>query len=99
MLQCRQDQHSAVWLEVPAQYGHVIPIAAEAGFVFHHAEGNLAVMFQWLGKGESRIPDYATHQIGVSGLNQLTFYLHCKGVFCCDTGGFVSNCWIWQLPH
>lgn len=61
------ENKPSVWLEIPAQCGHIIPIAAEVGFCFHHAEKNHVMMYQWLGEGENRIPEYATHQVGVSG--------------------------------
>jgi ADP-ribose pyrophosphatase YjhB (NUDIX family) len=37
------------------------------GFKYHHAENDLAVLNKWLADGESRIPRYATHQVGVGG--------------------------------
>jgi hypothetical protein len=40
----------------------------QMGFTFHHAEGNNAVMVQWLGTTENKIPPYAYHNFGVAGI-------------------------------
>lgn len=47
-----------------------IPYAGKLGFKYHHAEGDQATMALWLEPDhiESRIPRYATHQVGVGGL-------------------------------
>uniref|UniRef100_A0A8B9R0W0 Nucleoside diphosphate-linked moiety X motif 6 n=1 Tax=Anas platyrhynchos TaxID=8839 RepID=A0A8B9R0W0_ANAPL len=34
---------------------------------FHHAESGSATLTRWLGEGPSRLPGYATHQLGVAG--------------------------------
>lgn len=63
------EKKSACWLKLPIEYGYYIPLAAKLGFKFHHAEDNQATMSLWLDPSHtSRIPKYATHQIGVGGL-------------------------------
>ncbi|XP_067898702.1 nucleoside diphosphate-linked moiety X motif 6 isoform X1 [Heterodontus francisci] len=57
----------AVWLHVPILQSRFIAAAAALGFTFHHAEKDHSTMALWLAKGESRLPAYATHQVGVAG--------------------------------
>ncbi|XP_029107461.1 nucleoside diphosphate-linked moiety X motif 6 [Scleropages formosus] len=57
----------AVWLRVPVSHGRLLPAAASQGFAFHHARGDRATLSLWLGPGTCRLPDFATHQVGVAG--------------------------------
>lgn len=60
---------SAVWLDVPLSRARLMEAAGAAGFAFHHAEGDTAALSQWLRPAEeSRIPAYATHQVGVGAV-------------------------------
>ncbi|MBZ3874510.1 Nucleoside diphosphate-linked moiety X motif 6 [Sciurus carolinensis] len=45
----------------------LIAPAASLGFCFHHAESDSSTLTLWLGEGPSRLPGYATHQVGVAG--------------------------------
>ncbi|XP_063776367.1 nucleoside diphosphate-linked moiety X motif 6 isoform X2 [Pseudophryne corroboree] len=45
----------------------LIAYAALEGFRFHHAEQNTSTLTLWLKDGPSRLPGYATHQVGVAG--------------------------------
>ncbi|CAF4413586.1 unnamed protein product [Rotaria socialis] len=65
--QWRKDKLSSVWLWIPIEKAHVIPIAAELGFSYHNAEERTAVLNQWLLPTKSMIPRFATHQVGVGG--------------------------------
>jgi 8-oxo-dGTP pyrophosphatase MutT (NUDIX family) len=66
MQQWRDDQISTVWLEVPMDKGACIAEAQQHGFLFHHAEGNVAYLYCWMVEGRaSPIPPFATHKIGV----------------------------------
>ncbi len=48
---------------------HLASISAKFGFKYHHAENNMAVLCKWLLKDrESKIPMFASHQLGVSGV-------------------------------
>jgi ADP-ribose pyrophosphatase YjhB (NUDIX family) len=65
----RQAGKTACWLKVPLELGQLIPAAGKHGFQFHHAEGSEATLVLWLKNDvESRIPTFATHQVGVGGL-------------------------------
>ena len=60
---------TAIWLTIPMSKARLIEEASKSGFVFHHAEGNTATLNKWLLQDvESRIPTYATHQIGVGAV-------------------------------
>ena len=56
-------------MKVPITHSAVIPIAAEHGFRFHHAEGDAAMLLNWLPADDPcPVPDFATHVIGLGGL-------------------------------
>ncbi|XP_037119006.1 nucleoside diphosphate-linked moiety X motif 6 [Syngnathus acus] len=57
----------AVWLRVPIAMSRCAAAASAHGFTFHHAQERHAVLSLWMGVGESRLPHFATHQIGVAG--------------------------------
>ena len=60
---------TAVWLKLPIAASDYIPVAAAQGFKFHNAEGDEATLALWIKEGvSSRIPPFATHQVGVGGL-------------------------------
>ena len=56
-----------VWLAASLQQAALIPVCTEAGFTFHHAEGENLQMTCTLVPG-SFIPPYATHYIGAGGV-------------------------------
>jgi 8-oxo-dGTP pyrophosphatase MutT (NUDIX family) len=55
------------WLEVPIAKSALIPVAVEAGFVFHHSGQAYVMMTLQLVEG-AFIPPYATHYIGAGGI-------------------------------
>ncbi|XP_074723366.1 nucleoside diphosphate-linked moiety X motif 6 isoform X2 [Strix uralensis] len=63
----REEGHVAVWLRVPILQSRFVAAAASQGFAFHHAEQGSSTLTLWLGEGPSRLPGYATHQLGVAG--------------------------------
>lgn len=65
--QWRAEGRAAVWLHVPILQSRFIAAAAALGFGFHHAEAGASTLALWLGPGPSRLPGYATHQVGVAG--------------------------------
>lgn len=65
--QWRSEGRIAVWLHVPILQSRFIAPAASLGFGFHHAESDSSTLTLWLGEGPSRLPGYATHQVGVAG--------------------------------
>lgn len=63
------EKRSAVWLYLPIDLSHLAAISAKYGFKYHHAEDNEAVLCKWLAHDrESKIPMFATHQVGVAGI-------------------------------
>ncbi|XP_004854997.1 nucleoside diphosphate-linked moiety X motif 6 isoform X1 [Heterocephalus glaber] len=65
--QWRSEGRVAVWLHIPILQSQCIAPAASLGFCFHHAESYSSTLALWLGEGPSRLPGYATHQVGVAG--------------------------------
>jgi 8-oxo-dGTP pyrophosphatase MutT (NUDIX family) len=56
-----------VWLNVPIERAALIPVAAAAGFRFHHSnEGDLMMTCRLV--EDAFIPNHATHYIGVGGV-------------------------------
>jgi 8-oxo-dGTP pyrophosphatase MutT (NUDIX family) len=67
-LQVWEDQGlKAVWLEIPIAKSALIPVAVEAGFVFHHSGQDYVMMTRKLVE-DAFIPPYATHYIGAGGV-------------------------------
>ncbi|XP_074129802.1 nucleoside diphosphate-linked moiety X motif 6 [Sminthopsis crassicaudata] len=65
--QWRAEGRIAIWLHIPIFQSQFINPAASLGLRFHHAESDASLMTLWLGEGPSRLPGYATHQVGVAG--------------------------------
>ena len=61
------DGYKVVWLEIPIDRAALVPIAAEAGFEYHHAKSEYVLMTLRLAEG-SFIPPYATHYIGAGAV-------------------------------
>jgi len=57
-----------VWLEVPLEKSRLLGVAAERGFVFHHAEPSHCMMTIWLPDTPSPLPPNPSHQVGVGAL-------------------------------
>ncbi len=56
-----------VWLELPLANGALSPVAAAAGFEYHHAQRDYAMLTLRLQDG-AYIPPYATHYIGAGAV-------------------------------
>ncbi|XP_022615591.1 nucleoside diphosphate-linked moiety X motif 6 [Seriola dumerili] len=67
LVQWKAEGKVAVWLRVPISLSRCAAAASTHGFTFHHATHDHAVLSLWLGEGESRLPGFATHQVGVAG--------------------------------
>ncbi|MEQ2179107.1 Nucleoside diphosphate-linked moiety X motif 6 [Goodea atripinnis] len=67
LVQWKADGKMAVWLQVPISLSRCAAAAAAHGFTFHHAKSDHAMLALWMGEGESRLPGFATHQVGVAG--------------------------------
>ncbi|MBN3302174.1 NUDT6 protein, partial [Amia calva] len=65
--QWKAEGRLAVWLRIPILQSRFVAVAASQGFTFHHTEKDSSTLTLWLGEGTSRLPGYATHQIGVAG--------------------------------
>ena len=75
MVQWTKEDKWAVWLEVPISLSYYIPVAAQHGFSFHHAEGESSTLYKWLRPDlPCMLPRFATHQVGVAG----KIYLHVR---------------------
>ena len=67
----RETKRSA-FLRIPISQSNLISIAARYGFTFHHARNDYAMLQLWLDDNtESKIPQYANHQVGVAGITFL----------------------------
>ena len=71
--------------------GSLIPIAASQGYELHHTEGDHIYLSRWLLDCPSRLPSYANHQIGVSGM-VISMYV-CFVLFVCFFLNFPAK---WQ---
>ncbi|XP_067375614.1 nucleoside diphosphate-linked moiety X motif 6 isoform X2 [Channa argus] len=67
LVRWRAEGKVAVWLRVPISLSRCAAAASTHGFTFHHAKHDRAVLVLWLGEGESQLPGFATHQVGVAG--------------------------------
>lgn len=72
LLQWKSEGKAAVWLRVPISLSRCAAAASTHGFAFHHAKDDYAILALWLGEGESRLPGFATHQVGVAGTDRNT---------------------------
>jgi 8-oxo-dGTP pyrophosphatase MutT (NUDIX family) len=61
------ENHKVVWLEIPIAQAALIPVAVEAGFVFHHSEQGYLMLTYQLVEG-AFVPPYASHYIGAGGV-------------------------------
>jgi len=65
---CKQLNLSSLWITVPMSRGSLLEDMMDLGLQFHHAEGDTCNLVVWLEQGESKIPTFATHQIGVGAM-------------------------------
>lgn len=56
-----------VWLEIPLAHSNLVPIAAEAGLSYHHADTTYLMMTRQL-EQDAYVPPYATHYIGAGAV-------------------------------
>ena len=59
--------HKVIWLEVPLHAAALIPVAVEAGFVFHHARPQAVTLTQAPTPDSFVYPD-ASHYVGAGGV-------------------------------
>jgi ADP-ribose pyrophosphatase YjhB (NUDIX family) len=65
---CREHNKSSLWVQVPMSCAGLIEAMADCGLRFHHAEGETASLNLWLKDTENKIPEYATHHVGVGAI-------------------------------
>eukprot|EP00978_Attheya_sp_CCMP212_P033706 scaffold137334_cov51-Attheya_sp.AAC.8 len=66
---CRELNKSSMWIQVPMSRAGLMEDMFDFGLRFHNAEGDTANLCLWLNENiESKIPTYATHQVGVGAL-------------------------------
>jgi len=66
--QWREDGRKGVWLHIPKEKSHFIPIAIELGFSFHYCSPSVIVLTKWLPKTPSTLPMAPSHFVGVGGV-------------------------------
>ncbi|CAA0825419.1 Nudix hydrolase 8 [Striga hermonthica] len=54
-----------IWLKLPLERSNLVPVAAQEGFVYHHAERSYVMMTYWVPQGPSLLPPNASHHVGV----------------------------------
>ncbi|KAG5451487.1 Nucleoside diphosphate-linked moiety X motif 6 [Clonorchis sinensis] len=69
----RRSFPTAVWVYLSQDHFHLIPCLCEPsphgpGLVFHHATGLSVTLFRWLAEDPCRVPEFATHQLGVAAV-------------------------------
>uniref|UniRef100_F7CQR3 Nucleoside diphosphate-linked moiety X motif 6 n=1 Tax=Monodelphis domestica TaxID=13616 RepID=F7CQR3_MONDO len=94
--QWRAEGRIAVWLHVPIFQSQFISPAASLGLRFHHAESDASLMTLWLGEGPSRLPGYATHQVGVAG--QCPSFAQSNNFFVLFSGLIIQTKNAWKFP-
>lgn len=94
LLYWRSINRKGIWLKVPIEKSSFIPIAVKEGFIFHHAEKGYVMMCLWLPPDESRLPQSATHQVGVGCV-----VIHeGKLLLVQERNGPLRGTGIWKLP-
>lgn len=63
----KRDGFLVAWLEVPITKASLIPVAVDAGFVFHHSSDDYLMLTCRLVE-DAFIPVHATHYIGAGGV-------------------------------
>jgi 8-oxo-dGTP pyrophosphatase MutT (NUDIX family) len=63
----QEDACKVVWLPIPIECSHLIPLATREGFQFHHTEGGTLVLVKPL-QPDAFIYPYASHSIGVGAV-------------------------------
>eukprot|EP00931_Biecheleriopsis_adriatica_P097653 TRINITY_DN71471_c0_g1_i1.p1 TRINITY_DN71471_c0_g1~~TRINITY_DN71471_c0_g1_i1.p1 ORF type:complete len:289 (+),score=61.80 TRINITY_DN71471_c0_g1_i1:28-894(+) len=57
-----------VWLRVPRKLAQLVAPAVRLGFDFHHAQPGYVMLTHWLPGGQSSLPAFPHHQVGVGGM-------------------------------
>lgn len=92
----REAGRRGIWLKLPKKHASYVPIAADAGFEFHHAEREYLMMTFWLPATENTLPANASHQVGVGA-----FVLHSDGkrvLVVQEKNGPLKGKGVWKMP-
>jgi ADP-ribose pyrophosphatase YjhB (NUDIX family) len=67
---CKQLNKKSLWIQVPMSKARYIEACTDIpGLEFHHTESGTAHLALWLKQDiENKIPEYATHQVGVGAI-------------------------------
>lgn len=65
---CREMGKSSLWMQVPMSRASLIEDMNEFGLRFHHVNGDDVILNVWLKDSESKIPEFATHNVGVGAV-------------------------------
>ncbi|KAL7295568.1 hypothetical protein TKK_0011208 [Trichogramma kaykai] len=64
-----EQQKRTIWFKVDTTHSHWIPELTRNGFKFHHAKGDLAMLYRWLPANETcNVPPYAHTNIGAGAV-------------------------------
>jgi len=63
-----EQQHKAVWVQVPNSALEGVKICADLGFYPHHANDLGVMMAKWLLESPNTLPSYSSHYVGAGGL-------------------------------
>ena len=91
----RAAGRKGAWITVPAALSDYIRPLLERDFVYHHAEGDRAVLCAWLPGGKSPLPTGCTHQVGVGAVcvNAANEILLVR-----EATGPASRPGLWKIP-
>lgn len=66
---CEGEGKRGIWLNAPLDATHLVPVAVEMGFVYHHADEEGAVLTLWLPEDQKNgLPSYPHIGHGVGGI-------------------------------
>ncbi|GLJ35234.1 hypothetical protein SUGI_0709040 [Cryptomeria japonica] len=84
-----------VWIKVPTEQARLVPIAIDAGFLYHRAEPSYVMLVYWILQTPSTIPDNASHQVGIAA-----FLFNDKGevLVVQEKCGLFKISGLWKMP-
>jgi len=92
----RKDGKKGIWIHIPTEFAHLVPICTAQGFEFHFAKPGMLVLTQWLPENSaSRLPLGPTHQVGIGAL-----VLNEEGQMLVvqEKSGPASEFKLWKMP-
>ncbi len=92
----KSQEKRGIWLKIPISKVNLVESAVKQGFVYHHAEKDYLMLTHWLStKSESKLPQNATHQLGVGCivLNKNNDILAVQ-----EHSGILRGMGVWKMP-